>query len=231
MAVASAALLLAAALGSYFLLLRPQRARLEALKEERATLTRQLDAARTGVQRNEDTQTSVRRILDSLREFEEKHLGQDERGSTGVIEELNRLIRRNSLRISGGLAFTPLEELTSAQQQQQQRNAQSGGRKVVQSIYPGIGVTMTVEGTYPALRRFIRDVEADKQFVVIDAVELEGVTDTDAPRATGAGVEPGVEVAAPTVRGTLVSLRLDMAAYFRRSGAAQTTGPDGGARQ
>src|SRR6185436_1087529 len=101
-----------------------------------------------------------------------------------------------------------------------------GAQRIVQSIFPGIGVTLTVEGTYPNLRRFIRDIEGDpRQFVVINTVELEGVTDVNtaeqlAPPVTN-GVMPGAppQAQAPT-RGALVSLRLDMATYFRRAGAS-----------
>ncbi len=92
----------------------------------------------------------------------------------------------------------------------------------MQSTFPGIGVTLTVEGGYANLRRFVRDVEADRQFVVINTVELEGVTDTDAPPpvAPPDGTDPNAVAAPTSARGTLVSLRLDMAAYFRRAGAA-----------
>jgi hypothetical protein len=65
-------------------------------------------------------------------------------------------------------------------------------------------------------------VEADRQFVVINTVELEGVTDTDAPPVVAPpdGTDPSAAAAPTSTRGTLVSLRLDMAAYFRRAGAA-----------
>lgn len=94
----------------------------------------------------------------------------------------------------------------------------------MQSVFPGIGVALTVEGTYANLRRFIRDIEADRQFVVVNAVELEGVTDSNSTTATAPLVSPeGVVVAAQPSgpsRGALVSLHLDMAAYFRRASAA-----------
>jgi hypothetical protein len=100
----------------------------------------------------------------------------------------------------------------------------------VQSVFPGIGVTLTVEGTYPNLRRFIRDIEGDRrQFVVVNTVELEGVTDASAaeqlapPVINGEmpGEMPGAapQTQTPT-RGALVSLRLDMATYFRRAAAS-----------
>src|SRR5207248_9039441 len=136
----------------------------------------------------------------------------------------------DGLRISGGISFTEFQEAVPGAEQSQPQRRVGGDEtaaRVVQSVFPGIGVTLTVEGTYPNLRRFIRDIEADNQFVVINTVELEGVTDSSAasqsalaqaqapstvmPENPMAAVPP----AAPTVtitRGALVSLRLDMAA-------------------
>ena len=48
----------------------------------------------------------------------------------------------------------------------------AAGRKF-QSIFPGVYVTTTIEGSYQNLRRFIREIETSEQFIVISAVELE----------------------------------------------------------
>jgi len=226
-ALGSAALLLLAALSSYMLFLRPQRARSEALREEQGRLERQLQAARSEGQQSESTQASVERILVSLREFEEQHLGGNTPdGTTTVIKKLNDLIHRHGLRISGGLAFTPFE--TGGAPGAQPRS--TGVSKPIQDVFPGIGISISVEGRYADLRRFIRDVEADERFVVINSVELEGITDTAArnfsdpaaetPAGEGAGPAAAPASPRPTARGTFVSLRLDMATYFRRPGAA-----------
>ena len=227
-ALGSAALLLLAALASYALFLRPQRARSESLREEQGRLERQLQAARSEGQQSESTQASVERILVSLREFEEQHLGGNTPdGTTVVIKKLNDLIRRHNLRISGGLAFTPFE--TGGAPGAQPRS--TGVSKPIQAVYPGIGISVSVEGRYADLRRFIRDVETDERFVVINSIELEGITDTAARNFSAVEPPAGEGPAAsppsgPTARGTFVSLRLDMAAYFRRPGAAT---PDQGA--
>ncbi len=114
----------------------------------------------------------------------------------------------------------------NAQRARRQGSGEQSAQRVVQSIFPGIGVTLTVEGAYPNLRRFIRDIEGDRrQFIVINTVELEGVSDANAaepfaPPVTN-GAVPGAQPPpqAPT-RGALVSLRLDMATYFRRAAAS-----------
>ncbi|HEX8722357.1 MAG TPA: GspMb/PilO family protein [Pyrinomonadaceae bacterium] len=234
-ALAVAALLLLAAVLSYLLLLVPARSRTQLLDAERQRLERMLQSQQANLGESKDTQQRVSEILTSLDRFEIDHLGLASSGSRTVYEEINRLIGKNGLRISGGIQFTQLQEAApGAEGSPRARRAQSGeesGQRVVQSIFPGIGVTLTVEGTYANLRRFIRDIEADRQFVVINTVELEGVTDTNSGSAGVPGFAgvPGVAdgVPAPAAaqpqapsRGALVSLRLDMAAYFRRAAAS-----------
>jgi hypothetical protein len=240
-ALGAAALLVFAAVASYLFLLRPQRTRLQAMNAEREQLTKQLRDMEATVNKDQDAQTSVRKIVDSLSDFESRHLGEGSTGSTRVIEELNRLIRKNGLRISGGLNFTQLQETVPGEDRRQQRGGRSGEQtaaRVVESVFPGVAVTLTVEGPYPRLRQFIADVEADQQsFIVINAVELEGIADSGSPSSAGAadapvvstgeeapGITPRAAAQPSGARGTLVSLRLEMAAYFRRANVPAPAG-------
>ena len=235
-ALGVAALLLMTAVLSYLFLLAPQRSRKEALEAERRELELRLKDQQSVLGHGQDTQQRVGEILTSLNVFEVDKLGQASSGSKTVIEEMNRLIVKDNLRISGGISFTQLQETAPGADQNQSQRREEGAQRIVQSVFPGIGVTLTVEGTYSNLRRFIHDIEADRQFVVIDAVELEGVTDSNAPSSSTAAVPPssltaealpGAPPAAATPstpsRGALVSLRLDMAAYFRRANAGVAT--------
>jgi Tfp pilus assembly protein PilO len=255
LALAAAAVLLFVAVFAYLFLLVPQRSRLQSLETERNDLQRLLQSQQQMIGGRKDTQQRVSEILTSLNSFEVEHLGQSS-GVNNIIEELNRLILRNNLRISGGISYTQLQEAAPGAQAgrpQRRVSGEEGQARIVQSVFPGIGVTLTVEGTYANLRHFIRDIEADRQFVVVNTVELEGVSDSSAgvglgaaanepalaspaspasPRAAPAparpvnpegapmpGAQAVVPPTAPT-RGALVSLRLDMAAYFRRAAAA-----------
>lgn len=229
-ALAFAALLLLAAVLSYLFLLVPQKSRAQSLEAEGQSINQVLASQQTNIGTNQDTAQRVSEILTSLDRFEVGHLGNASSGTKTVIEELNRLISKNGLRISGGITFTQLQEVVpgaeNAQRARRQGSGEQSAQRVVQSIFPGIGVTLTVEGTYPNLRRFIRDIEGDRrQFVVINTVELEGVTDANAAEQMAPpvmnGVMPGAPPQAQTpTRGALVSLRLDMATYFRRTAAS-----------
>ncbi|HEX8351682.1 MAG TPA: GspMb/PilO family protein [Pyrinomonadaceae bacterium] len=226
-AVALSALLLLTAVLAYLFLLVPARSRTQALETERADLQRLLQSQQTDIGASKDTGQRVADILSSLERFEIDHLGLASSGTKTVIEELNRLIIKNNLRISGGVNFRQLQEAAPASEDPRRARRPSSvdeaGQRVEQSVFPGVGVALTVEGNYPNLRRFIRDIEADRQFVVINTVELEGVTDSNAAEAPAppvAGVEPGAAQPRTPSRNALVSLRLDMATYFRRAASA-----------
>ena len=133
-----------------------------------------------------------------------------------LYEELNELIVKNGLKNTSGPTYTTLDPSGSKS---------TAGKNVVtkwQSFYPGIAVMVTVEGQYEAVRRFIRDVERSKQFVVINEVEIQRATQNNAPASVeegGASAAPG---SASGSRGSQVSLQLNMATYFQRASA--TTG-------
>ena len=107
-------------------------------------------------------------------------------------------------------------------------------------------MTTTVEGSYQNLRRFIREIETSQQFVIISAIELEPAENEDEkpdpskptqasikqieltqtnPNAFPPQQNPAIVQTVPLnqqpkvrgkTRGETVSLRLEMAAYFRR---------------
>ncbi|MFL6209894.1 MAG: GspMb/PilO family protein [Pyrinomonadaceae bacterium] len=215
-ALAAAALLLLLTLAAYSFYLVPQRNRLDALGQERARLEKRLHDAAEVEQQHEDKNAIVADITGSLEHFETGVLAERGASSTGIIEELNQKTAHNNL-ARAQFSFTHQQEMTSEQLQQQQQRLLAGGGgdtsaargRRRQSIFPGIDISLTVEGSYASIRRFIHDVEASRRFIVIDSVELEGVTDASATRAAESSVG----------RNQLVSLRLDMSAYFRRAGA------------
>lgn len=202
-----AALLSLVAVIAYFNYLAPARARLAALQSDYAQLQARLRGATEGVQRGENSEASIAEILQSLNDFETNHLPARGEGQTVVIEELNNLIRRNSLRISGSATFASLDPVQSGSNTRPRTGSAAGAP----SVFPGVGITLTVEGAYGNLRRFVHDIESSRQFIVISSVELQGMTEGTSGARTNAA---------------LVSLRLNMAAYFRRDIATQTTSSD-----
>jgi Tfp pilus assembly protein PilO len=214
-ALAVAALFFVGALAAYSLYLVPQRTRLASLGQERERLEKRLRDVNEVATEHQSKDALVSNIVNSLDKFETGTLAERDASSTAIIEELNEKTAHNGL-ARAQFSFTHQAELTGEElEKQQQRLAASGGTaagtgiaaRKRQSVFPGIDISLTVEGAYANIRRFIHDVEASRHFIVIDGVELESVTDASAQRTAESKVE----------RGQLVSLRLDMSAYFRRA--------------
>ena len=206
-ALTVAALLLLLAAGAYFSLLVPERSRLAALETERAQLQAKLRASSEGVERNESTQASVDKIVTSLGDFETTALAsRDPQTTTAVIGELNEKTRRHNL-ARAQFSFSHLDEAVPGQTASQQAAARAANASKRETVFPAIDISLTIEGPYGNLRRFIRDIEQSRRFIVINGIQLEGVSDTG-----------------NSARSALVSLRLDMSAHFRRSGATLSGG-------
>jgi len=217
----------------YFYLYLPANSRLKTAGLDRDRLQGQLRAARIGVDENTNVKETVNRITASMDDFEGNYLSAAERGRMSLYTELNDLIRENGLRNSAGPAYTTLEALGTRTQAQAAATAERQSSAKWQSVYPGIAVTVTVEGPYQNIRRFVRDVETSPQFLVINAVELEGLTQSAAtqvplapdPRTLSRSGRPpagGSSVRSPigvtTIpKGAMVSLRLDLTTYFQRA--------------
>jgi Tfp pilus assembly protein PilO len=218
--LAASTLILLAVIFAYLFFLRPAYARLDAAqlqREETYNLQRRLQQ---GVKLNEDKEVTVTTVNQSVLDFEANRLSSRSQGRITLLDTLNKLIRSNGLRNTSGPNYTALDPLAAGTTR---ANSTRTGNARWQSLYPGLGVTVTVEGAYPNLRHFVRELETNNQFIIINSVELEKATDSSAPVAvaTAPAETPGA-AAAPVAHGSLVSLRLDMTAYFRREAAPGT---------
>jgi hypothetical protein len=179
-----------------------------------------------------DTKTHVQTLLSSVDTFEMNGLTSMQTGRNSVYQRLNSLIAAYGLVNTTGPDYAPLEASDSGDPN---KTSEEKGRSKFRSLYPGIFVTTTVEGNYANLRRFIREIVTGQDFIVISSVQLEP-SETEkknnpatqpAPAAPGLsnppiGGAPGPVQTGDGLRrqgkthGETVSLRLEMAAYFRR---------------
>lgn len=214
--IAGSCLILLLVLLSYLYFLVPARSRVSSLTSDNKQLKTNLETL-AGVARNQqNTTTTVHQITSSLGKFESDFLPRADLGRMELYEELNQLIIKNGVRNTSGPTYTELEP---------EGTKQSGGKNIAtrwQSFYPGVAVMVTVEGQYENVRRFIRDVERSRQFVVINEVELQRARDTNAPISAEGDGDSAAGQPAPGSgsRGSLVSLQLSMATYFQRTSAA-----------
>src|SRR5437867_1236909 len=167
LALAGSCFVLLLVLLSYLYFFLPARSRRTSLETDRSQLQVNLKTLKGIVHQGQDTKQTVDAIATSLINFETVSLLKQDEARVGLYGELNRLILKNGLRNTSGPSYTPLEPVGAKM---------TPGASVStkwQSVYPGIGVLVTVEGPYQNLRHFIQDIERTKQFVIINEVELQ----------------------------------------------------------
>ena len=229
--LAGAALLALITIFAYFSFYLPAHSRLSSAQLERDRLQAQLRASESLLKENKTTSESVDQRIASVKDFEANWLAVAGPGRLSLYAELNNLIRSNGLRNTAGPSYSPLDPVGSKSQIQPTASAEKQSNAKWQTIYPGIAVSVTVEGPYQSVRHFVRDIETSRHFLIINAVELEGVTQSGVDQAQTSSIAPARSLAqppragrtAPPVvtppvvgRGALVSLRLDLATYFQR---------------
>jgi hypothetical protein len=226
----------------YLFLVAPSSRELEQNRAERDRLEKDLTAARSKYGSITSTESQVAKLVSSASDFETNYLPVAAIGKNAFYQRLNGLISANGLVNTSGPDYTPLE---AADQNPGQQSDEERGRAKYRSLFPGMYVTTTLEGSYQNLRRFISQIERGSEFVVISAVELEP-SDTRNDQKDAAPQNPagpaapysaapiinngmpgfnpamGQPAAAQAQRprgkthGEVVSLRLEMAVYFRR---------------
>ncbi len=210
---------------AYLFLVLPTQRDLTANRANRDDLEQKLVTAKKKYGNITDTETQVAKLITSVSDFEAQFLKAESIGKASIYQRLNGLLNAYGLTNTTGPDYVPLE--ISENERRRGTESNSRGRSKFQSLFPGVYVTMTVEGSYGNLRRFIREVESSSEFLVISSIELEPTEDnnTDTEKSTILvtevvnGEEIQVRKPAPPrgkTRGKIVSLRLEMAAYFQR---------------
>ena len=176
------------------------------------------------------TQDQVVKLLRSADDFETRFLPPPSNGLNALYQRLNGLIAAYNLTNTSGPEYQPLQTIGREGGPVDQQS----GKERYRSLFPGVYVTMTLEGSYQNLRRFIREIETGNEFIVVSSVEL-APSDNEQKKDRPAGQTGQTFVtdaagnivpaqAQPAVRqrprgkthGDVVSLRMEMAAYFRR---------------
>jgi Tfp pilus assembly protein PilO len=209
-ALAGSCVVLLLVLLSYLYFLVPARSNVSSLTDDRVRLQTNLQTLKGVVSKEENTKQQVDKIATSLSDFETVYLLRSDQGRLEFYQELNQMIVKNNLRNTSGPTYTELDPTGEKA---------AGGKSIItkwQSFYPGIAVMVTVEGQYQDVRRFIRDVERSKQFVVINQVELQRANENNAPASADGSVSGST--------GSLISLQMNLATYFQRENAATSEG-------
>lgn len=248
-AAAAGAVVLIGAVLLYVLVVMPSNRELAKNRSEADRLEAERLSANTKYGEINDTKDQVSKLLASADDFETRYLPAATNGRGALYERLNGLIAAYSLTNTTGPAYAALEP---AEQKVANQSEEDRGRERFRSLFPGVYATMTVEGSYQNLRRFIREIETGNEFVIISSIELAPSDTEEKKPETGVSVQtvnsasnggpsgpnrvdapmaaPKAEVAKPLgkTHGEIVALRLEMAAYFRRANYASLGLPNTG---
>lgn len=242
-AVAVSSLVVLLVMVVYFFWVVPSDRVLARNRAEADRLEAEVLSARSKYGEITDTQTQVEKLVVSVDDFESRFLPVSTTGQTALYQKINGLIAAYGLVNTSGPDYAPLDTTDIGSDE---GSSDEKGRSKFRSLYPGVYVSTTVEGSYQNLRRFIREIETGRDFIIVSAVEL-APSDSQGDRADRQGsasqpnvVEvkptysgppntrpfPGVNNPAPApqprpqaqgkTHGEIVSLRIELAAYFRR---------------
>ncbi len=265
-AVAAGTLTMLAALIVYFLVVIPSNRELAQKRSDADRLDAEQISAKSKYGEITNTQDQVTKLVTSVDDFQTRFLPVATTGQAALYQRLNGLMAAYDLINTSGPDYAPLAtaDLTPGQQNEEEK-----GRAKFRSLFPGVYVTVTLEGSYQNLRRFIREIETGREFIVVSTVELapsdsEGKKDQSQPNTAAAKpVFPGgsplfnptngqpmpkgipVGSAPPLVQtpaqqalakkgkmhGEVVSLHIELAAYFRRTGFVPMSTAPGSAQQ
>jgi hypothetical protein len=191
-------------------------------RRQRDDLDRELTLAREKWGSVKSTETQVAKLVTSAEDFENRSLKDESIGTSAVYQRVNVLIKSYGLRNTSGPDYVPLTSSDNGERKQAGGGGKRG-RDKYKSLFPGIYITTTVEGAYPNIRRFIREIETSSEFVAITSLEIEPADDQKSQAETetmeikdanGRKIEKSFRKG--RFRGNVVSLRIEMAAYFRR---------------
>ncbi|MEP6900909.1 MAG: hypothetical protein ABJA66_04115 [Actinomycetota bacterium] len=238
----------------FVFLVLPAQKELSDNSSKREELNNQLQTANSRYGTITTTEDRVNELIRSINDFETRFLTTETNGKIALYQQLNGLISAYGLTNTSGPDYAPLE--IADQRNNNQQSEEEKGRSKFMSIYPGVYVTMTLDGSYQNLRRFIREIETSNQFVVVSTVEIEPsenkekqTTDQTVPAQVAVKNQPGNPNLNPNfpnnpnnptqqqgfnqqlpqlpsqnatktdrgkTRGETVTLRIELAAYFRR---------------
>lgn len=183
------------ALLGYQTFVKPLSGRIGALSRETSELRRQTETTRVERQQVERETAAFAGAMENQRRFERERLRDARRGQLALIDEINALARKHTVKLTDTISFT----LTDRNDVD---GASSGGGRAIRS-YPALDVKFGVTGSYRNLRSFIQSLEQSRQFLLLQLLSL---TPSDA----------GASGPSPAAAGSdELTVTLALTAYFR----------------
>lgn len=194
----------------YFSSLKPQQDRLRALELEFADQQRSISAIATPVNKSQASSSDMAKdAIESLETFKNGHLKSFSTGRIDLIKEINALAKKHNVTLTSGIEMGASKGESAAEENKAggkaDKKSSSTHKKSdeILTAFPNVTFRFTVFGQYPQVRAFINDLEREKQFLVIDSINL---TNQEARTTSRRGRGEGV---------TGIMLTIDMSVYFQ----------------
>ncbi|HWP44679.1 MAG TPA: GspMb/PilO family protein [Blastocatellia bacterium] len=183
----------------YFTSLKPEQdrlARLEAqLREQQAQIIGEAGKPKEDAS---ERLSKIQETLSTLETFRTEHLKNRSQGIITLFNDFNAIAAKNSVRLMSGIDMRDEGSGPTPE-----RNASRSGEAILDQ-FPSVKIDFTVAGEYQNLRNFISDLERNKQFIIIDSIQLITVAEP----AGGRGGQRRTQAGG-------VALSIGLTAYFQ----------------
>jgi hypothetical protein len=138
-------------------------------------------------------------IRGSLVKFEEDFLMPAKAGEVGLIQGVNQLAKQNGVSPSE-ISFDSID--------QKALEGEGGGERGARSLFPGLDMSFTVEGSYADVRRFLMAAESNRPFVIINSLDLKSV------ESSASGGQSRLSPGAASDQ--VIAVGIKLSAYYQR---------------
>ena len=194
-------------LAYYFTSLKPEQDRLRTIESQLTAQEQSIIKNKPDTVKDVPVEDQAKTALETLDTFKETHLKPFSSGRISLIREINALAKKNSVSLTSGIDMGSTGgEADSESETAKEKKAVSRRKKTddLLNAFPSVNFRFTVFGQYSNIRTFISELEREKQFVVINSVNLTNQeAKTASRRARGAEASSGI------------MLTIEMAAYFQ----------------
>ncbi|MFN0085465.1 MAG: GspMb/PilO family protein [Blastocatellia bacterium] len=192
----------------HFSKVRPLGGALAAEKAREQELLSRFNKLDTEEKKRNEQASNAEKILDSLVRFEGM-LKPDERGMTQIINEIDSLGKTHKILV-GDASYRVIDPTPLVDENGNPLPQKTGGEKN-REIYPTLGIDTTVVGDYTNLRRFLADLERNRQFLIINSLSFQGGDDKVARQLAKSGKQ--IQMNSPDA--LPVSLKIELDTYFQ----------------
>jgi hypothetical protein len=191
----------------YFSSLKPEQNRLRTIESQLDAQQRSIIASRPDAVKDVPAEDPAKTALETLDTFKENHLKSFSSGRIALIREINALAKKNNVSLTSGIDMGSTGGEADSESDQTVEKKNVSRRKKTDDLlnaFPSVNFRFTVFGQYSNLRTFIGELEREKQFVVINSINLTNQeAKTASRRARGAEGAAGI------------MLTIEMTGYFQ----------------